>query len=68
MGKISKFLNTLNFLVIIPFISDQASPIGGVGGTTPLPPRDGPKNQLTFLFKAFFSFFWLIISYTLWNA
>ena len=30
------------------------SPIGG-GGTTP--PRDGPKNQLTFLFKAFFSFF-----------
>ena len=34
----------------------QASPIGG-GGTTPYPPRDDPKNQLTFLFKAFFSFF-----------
>ena len=33
----------------------QASPIGAVGGV--LPPRDGPKNQLTFLFKAFFSFF-----------
>ena len=31
----------------------------GGGGTTPPtpPPRNGPKNQLTFLFKAFFSFF-----------
>ena len=28
----------------------------GVLPPTP-PPRDGPKNQLTFLFKAFFSFF-----------
>ena len=29
-------------------ISMQGSPIGG-GGTTPLPPRDGQKKQLTFL-------------------
>ena len=38
---------------------NQASPIGGGGGGyyPPSPPRDGPKNQLTFLFKAFFSFF-----------
>ena len=43
----------------------QASPIGGWGVLPPTPPRDGPKNQLTFLFKAFFSFFSLIISYTL---
>ena len=30
---------------------------GGRGVVPPTPPRDGPKNQLTFLFKAFFSFF-----------
>ena len=37
----------------------------GGGYYPPTPPRDGPKNQLTFLFKAFFSFFSLIISYML---
>ena len=36
---------------------EQASPIGGWGVLPPTPSRDGPKNQLTFLFKAFFNFF-----------
>ena len=31
--------------------------MGGRGVLPPYPPRDGPKNQLTFLFKAFSVFF-----------
>ena len=36
---------------------NQASPIGGWGVLPPTPLEMVPKNQLTFLFKAFFSFF-----------
>ena len=42
---------------LLSLSSNQASPIGGGGVLPPYPPRDGQKNQLTFLFKAFFSFF-----------
>ena len=72
VDSVGKDLHMLNiFIIKFPLLHPLQPGIAnrGVGGTTPLPPpRDGPKNQLTFLFKAFFSFFPLIISYTLWYA
>ena len=58
LKNISSVLKNFTFLFFIMYAYKQASPIGGGGGVVPpTPPRDGPKNQLTFLFKAFFSFF-----------
>ena len=46
-------INCININNITPGFANR----GVRGVVPPTPPRDGPKNQLTFLFKAFFQFF-----------